>query len=104
MKMQNGLLGVGCLALGLSFGGCGGHLSVGNDSHDGAGNPGVMQVVGGMSGEGGVSGASTPELPLASTPGQIRCDSAVCDSQSEYCCSGASGSGNGGGFETCSLN
>jgi hypothetical protein len=43
-----------------------------------------------------------PELPQETTPGQIRCGGAMCESYTEYCCSGAGGNGNGSGFESCS--
>lgn len=52
-------------------------------------------------GTGAASGGNAPMLDDP-TPGQTRCGGTLCDSSSEYCCSGMAGSGGGTGFEMCS--
>jgi hypothetical protein len=51
----------------------------------------------------GAGGFDYDAQPLAygPTPGQIRCGNKFCNSDTENCCSGMAGSGNGSGFENC---
>jgi hypothetical protein len=67
------------------------------------GGPESKPTAGGASGD-APDDPDLPPLPLPSTPAQIRCGQSVCDSETEYCCSGSGGSsvGGGSGFETCS--
>ncbi len=80
----------------------GGATSSGGSAPVSEGGAGAGEQTGGRAGEqtggnaGEQTGGSPPDLPQPSTPGMTRCGGAMCDSQSQICCSGMAGSGVGG--------
>jgi hypothetical protein len=86
-----------------------GRVCPADDDDNSGGTAPIDDPAPGISGSGGVGGSissggqpTTGELSQEPTPGMIRCGDSLCDSYTQYCCSGLGGSGSGSGFETCS--